>query len=281
MKSHEVEFLKTRITHIKGLLSQIESFVLENKEIPIDIDGPEIFCSKGDNSDNVNFFQSLINRYNGKKVTSEDGKFGPMTDKHTAAMFKSLGIEGYDGDVRNADVQFIFGKIKNSDPSPDNLYEVYSKVKHIQLLEKYVQLGWKEGVGSKAWAMFQKEWANAGYSMTNWAWCSTGQHEVLDQAGLNLPYYIDNRTFAVVGNFEYWGREKDYWHEDKDKIQPGDLFVTSGKKHIGAVLHRDGDYIVTSEGNSRDMYRSRKYKISSCRGFIQIPDGATFYTLKG
>lgn len=113
------------------------------------------------------------------------------------------------------------------------------------------QLGYTEGYNNDT------KYGN-WYGLPNQPWCAMFVSWCANQAGIStsvmpkisyVPDYFDNSAFTI--------KYSDY------TPQPGDLFITKSKSHVGLVWYTDGSYFYTIEGNSSDCVCSHRYAISS------------------
>lgn len=113
------------------------------------------------------------------------------------------------------------------------------------------QLGYTEGYNNDT------KYGN-WYGLPNQPWCAMFVSWCANQAGIStsvmpkisyVPNYFDNSAFTI--------KYSDY------TPQPGDLFITKSKSHVGLVWYTDGSYFYTIEGNSSDCVCSHRYAISS------------------
>lgn len=113
------------------------------------------------------------------------------------------------------------------------------------------QLGYTEGYNNDT---KYGDW----YGLPNQPWCAMFVSWCANQAGIStsimpkisyVPNYFNNSAFTI--------KYSDY------TPQPGDLFITKSKSHVGLVWYTEGSYFYTLEGNSSDCVCSHKYSISS------------------
>jgi hypothetical protein len=61
-------------------------------------------------------------------------------------------------------------------------------------------------------------------------------------------------------------------------VKPGQIFIKSrgaGKGHTGIVLRVEGDHFISIDGNSSDMVKLNRYKISDMLGFVDYLQNPT------
>ena len=96
----------------------------------------------------------------------------------------------------------------------------------------------------------------------------------------NKAYGTENKLVKTAGVLDQWNKI-DYKYKSKTP-QVGSIFIMDfggGKGHTGIVTEVKGSTIYTIEGNSNDEGSREGYEvcrrirqISSCKGFINIPD---------
>lgn len=228
-------------------------------------------CFYGDNNNHVKELQKNLTKI-GIDCGPIDGKFGNKTRDGVISLQRLLFLDGEFNELTLSKFEKYLKEIL--DPNiPDYQDKKFNKKLFIKLCREEGMKGYHEGtVGSYVWNNFIKEWdENAGYGTKMYAWCAMYIHEMLDRAGLNLPYYYKGHTFAIVGNFRYWASKQGFYHTS-DPLA-GDLIIFNRDRHIGMVLETHDGFVVSSEGNSKDRLAINKVYPSQVKGYITIPDG--------
>ncbi len=113
------------------------------------------------------------------------------------------------------------------------------------------QLGYTEGYNNDT------KYGN-WYGLPNEPWCAMFVSWCANQAGIStdiipkisgVPNYFDNSAFTI--------------HYSGYTPQPGDLFITKSRTHVGLVWYTEGSDFYSIEGNSGDCVCSHQYPISS------------------
>lgn len=125
------------------------------------------------------------------------------------------------------------------------------------------QLGYTEGYNNDT---KYGDW----YGLPNRAWCAMFVSWCANQAGIStsimpkisyVPNYFSNSAFTI--------KSSGY------TPQPGDLFITKSRDHVGLVWYTEGSYFYSIEGNSGDCVCSHQYLISDYSFAVPNYDGPT------
>ena len=115
-------------------------------------------------------------------------------------------------------------------------------------------------------------------------WCAAFVYHCCIEAGIKLPVRYATpvtRNFAWVEAWMEWGQLYGFYHPISERsfvLARGDLIVFDNvvengpNDHIGIVVRREGEYIITAEGNYYNRSGIFQRKLEQINGYIRIDD---------
>jgi len=136
----------------------------------------------------------------------------------------------------------------------------------VGILNKYIG---KKEEGRNAGPMVKGFLSSVGLGVGN-PWCMAFVYDIFDE--FCKAKGVPNPLPKTGGVLYFWGKVPS---ENKIKptplsVLPGQIFIKrrNGGGHTGIVIKVEGDSFISIDGNSSDMVKLNRYKISDMLGFV-------------